>query len=63
MVQLSADGSGPEPRSFSSDFHLVYQVWISLLREEIFRRSPEYSSPTFNTIHKLFQNVLLTVTV
>ena len=49
-VELSADGSEAEPRFFSSDFHLVYQVWISLLREEIFGRSPEYSSPTFNTI-------------
>ena len=47
-VELSADGSEAEPFSFSSNFHLVYQVSISLLREEIFGRSPEYSSPTFN---------------
>ena len=52
MVELSADGSEAEPYAcfFSSDFHLVYQIWISLLREEIFGRSPEYSSPTLNTI-------------
>ena len=49
-VELSADGSEAEPCSFSSDFHLVYQVWISLLREKIFGKSLEYSSPTFNTI-------------
>ena len=46
-VELSADGSEPGPCSFSSDFHLIYQLWTLLLREEIFGRSPEYSSPTF----------------
>ena len=60
MVELSADRSEAEPCSFSSDFHLVYQVWISLLREEIFEGSPEYSSPTFNTtpqtVSKSFTN-------
>ena len=53
---MSADGSKAEPCSFSSDFHLVYQLWISLLREEMFGRCPEYSSPTFNTTP---QNLLL----
>ena len=53
MVELSTDGSGPEPSFFSSDFHLVYQVWISLLREEIFGRSPEYALPLSILYHKL----------
>ena len=44
---MSADGSEAEPCS-SLDFHLMYQLCISLLREEIFGRSPEYSSPIFN---------------
>ena len=60
MVELSADGSEAEPCFFFSDFHLVYQVWISLLRKEIFGRSREYSSPTSNsipqTVSKSFTN-------
>ena len=43
-VEVSADGSEAEPCS-SPDFHLMYQLCISLLREEIFGWSPEYSSP------------------
>ena len=60
-VEVSADGSEAEPCYFSSDFHLVYQLWISLLREEIFGRSPEYCSPTFNTTPQ--NRLLLTVMV
>ena len=43
-AEVSADGSEAEPCS-SPDFHLMYQLCISLLREEIFGGSPEYSSP------------------
>ena len=46
--RVSANGSEAEPYS-SSEFHLVYQLWISLLREEIFGKSPEYFSPDFKT--------------
>ena len=45
-VEVSTDGSEAEPCS-SPDFHLMYQLCISLLREEIFGRSPEYSSPEY----------------
>ena len=60
---MSADGSEAEPCSFSSYFHVVYQVWISLLREDIFWRFPEYSSPTFNTTLQTVSKSFTTVMV
>ena len=45
-VEERVEGSEFELRSFSSDFYLVYQLWISPLRDDTFGKSTAYSSPT-----------------
>ena len=56
-IELSANRSEAESCSFSLGFYSVYQLWISLLRRDIWENSRLSLSLSLSILyHKLFQN-------